>query len=843
MSVVVRFAPSPTGRIHVGNLRTALLNWMFAQQNKGRFLLRLDDTDVARSTEEFADGIREDLAWLGLRWDQEVRQSERFPLYDAAVEKLKASGRLYPAYESQDELELKRKRQLARGRPPVYDRAALKLTEADRAKLEAEGQKPHWRFKLETRDVVWDDLVRGEQHVDAASLSDPVLVRADGSYLYTLPSVVDDIDLGVTHVVRGEDHVANTAPQIQLFEALGAAPPAFGHHSLLVGAGGQALSKRDRSLAIEGLRQDGLEPLAVRATRRSSAPPIRWCRILPSTSWCRALPSASCRARRRGSTSRSCAALNAKLLHALPYEAVAPRLAEMEVGGGEALWHAVRANLAVLADIEDWWRVVAGPIEPVIADAPLCAQAALLLPPEPWDEATWGAWSAAVKQATGTKGKALFQPLRLALTGREHGPELKLLLPLIGRERALGAAQRQYCLATMLLGRRRLALGDARLLRRRRRGGFRRSRGLGFGIGDGAGDIDVELLRSLGRLRCGRRSRRRRALLRLSWRGRRLGLLVGGLDLGRVVFAFLAGAALHIGRLVFEGIRQLLIRHAVQRDGLLHVLAGIAVDIKLGRRGAACLALRGILGQAARIGLIGDREVEPVAGPDADGAVAAIRVDAAIDRLIGIFLVGLLDPLAAEPAEQSAAAAVAAHRLLVLTAAAAVAGKRIHELSLPPAIAAAAGDRGALLLQLVDLAARVLDAAIHLQAFRGADEAAAENQEAPLIATGIVHGRLGAPIHAGRVLDLAVDGGKLGAAAAAAGAGQFLLELHAARLLVVLRQRVAGAGERRAANREAARAAPDRRHVAPGRRAKAREAFSRQCPTVRIPTGHAGPRP
>jgi glutamyl-tRNA synthetase len=437
MSVVVRFAPSPTGRIHVGNIRTALLNWMFAQQNKGRFLLRLDDTDVARSTEEFARGIREDLTWLGLFWDQEVKQSDRFPLYAAAVEKLTVSGRLYPAYESQDELELKRKRQLVRGRPPVYDRAALKLTDAGRAKLEAEGHEPHWRFKLETRDVVWDDLVRGEQHVDAASLSDPVLVRADGSYLYTLPSVVDDIDLGVTHVIRGEDHVANTAPQIQLFEALGAVPPVFGHHSLLVGAGGQALSKRDRSLAIEGLRQDGLEPLAVAsyAAAIGTSDPV-----VPHFSLDELVQRFAFKKLSRAPARfdvKELRGLNAKLLHALSYDAVAPRLAEMGVGGCEAFWLAVRANLAVLADVKDWWRVVTGPIEPVIVDAGLCAQAALLLPPEPWDGAIWDAWSAAIKQATGAKGNALFQPLRLALTGREHGPELKLLLPLIGRDRAL----------------------------------------------------------------------------------------------------------------------------------------------------------------------------------------------------------------------------------------------------------------------------------------------------------------------------------------------------------------------------------------------------------------------
>ena len=222
MAVTVRFAPSPTGRLHAGNIRTALLNWLFAHASTGGLILRLDDTDAERSTEEFAAGIREDLAWLGLDWAEEVRQSDRFALYDAAVEKLKARGRLYPAYETPEELELKRKRQLARGRPPVYDRAALKLNEEERAELEAEGRKPHWRFKLESRDVVWDDLVRGRQHVDAASLSDPVLVRADGTYLYTLPSVVDDIDLGITHVIRGEDHVVNTAPQIQLFEALSA---------------------------------------------------------------------------------------------------------------------------------------------------------------------------------------------------------------------------------------------------------------------------------------------------------------------------------------------------------------------------------------------------------------------------------------------------------------------------------------------------------------------------------------------------------------------------------------------------------------------------------------------
>jgi glutamyl-tRNA synthetase len=437
MTPTVRFAPSPTGRLHAGNIRTALFNFLFARKTGGRFILRLDDTDTERSTEEFADGIREDLAWLGLVWADEARQSDRFARYAAAVERLKASGRLYPAYETPEELELKRKRQLARGRPPVYDRAALKLTVEERAKLEADGLRPHWRFKLEQRDVVWDDLVRGRQHVDAASLSDPVLVRADGTYLYTLPSVVDDIDLDITHVIRGEDHVANTAPQIQLFEALGAAPPAFGHHNLLVSPDGAALSKRDRSLSIEALREEGIEALAVASysaiigTSDATAPHASLDELVPGFDFAK-LSRAPARF-----DPHELRLLNAKLLHMLPFAAVEGRLAEMGVAGGAPLWEAVRGNIAVLADAKLWWHVVQGPLEPAIDDRTLCSTAASLLPPEPWDETTWSAWSSAVKQATGAKGKALFSPLRLALTGREHGPELKHLLPLIGRARSL----------------------------------------------------------------------------------------------------------------------------------------------------------------------------------------------------------------------------------------------------------------------------------------------------------------------------------------------------------------------------------------------------------------------
>ena len=436
MAVTVRFAPSPTGRLHAGNIRTALINWMFAQKTGGRFLLRLDDTDRERSTEEFAQGIQEDLAWLGLDWAELVRQSERFDRYAAAVARLKESGRLYPAYETPEELELRRKRQLARGKPPIYDRAALKLSDEERARLEGEGLKPHWRFKLESRDVAWDDLVRGRQHVDAASLSDPVLVREDGTYLYTLPSVVDDIDLGITHVIRGEDHVANTAPQLQLFEALGATPPAFGHHNLLVSAEGQALSKRERTLSIESLREEGLEALAVAiyaatiGTSDSVAPHGALDELVGAFDF-----SKLSRAPARFDPAEL-RLLNAKLLHTLPFEAVAERLRDMGVEGNGDFWEAVRGNLDVLADARLWWRVVSGPLDPIIADKDLCEKAAGLLPPEPWDDATWSTWSAAVKDATGAKGKALFQPLRLALTAEDHGPELKALLPLIGRARA-----------------------------------------------------------------------------------------------------------------------------------------------------------------------------------------------------------------------------------------------------------------------------------------------------------------------------------------------------------------------------------------------------------------------
>jgi glutamyl-tRNA synthetase len=436
MTNIVRFAPSPTGLIHIGNARTALLNALFARRSGGRFVLRFDDTDPERSRPEFADATEEDLAWLGIVPDLVVRQSERLAIYAEAAERLKAAGRLYPCYETAEELERRRRLQLARGLPPIYDRAALRLSPEERELLEAEGRRPHWRFRLDARDVAWNDLVRGPSHVDTASLSDPVLVREDGSYLYTLPSVADDAALGITHVIRGEDHVTNTAAQIQIFEALGASVPAFAHHNLLVAASGEGLSKRSGSLSLRSLRESGLEAMAVAslAVLVGSAEAVRAVPDLDALAELSDLAAIS-RAPAKfdeGELDR----LNAALLHAMPYEAARPRLEAAGIDGGEAFWLAVRGNHDRFRDALTWWRVVRGPITPLVEDAALARTAASLLPPEPWGADTWKAWTGAVREATGLKGKALFLPLRLALTGCDHGPDLAALLPLIGPERA-----------------------------------------------------------------------------------------------------------------------------------------------------------------------------------------------------------------------------------------------------------------------------------------------------------------------------------------------------------------------------------------------------------------------
>jgi glutamyl-tRNA synthetase len=437
---IVRFAPSPTGRIHIGNARVALFNFLFAAAHNGRFVLRFDDTDLARSSEEFARAIEIDLAWLGIAPDLIVRQSQRTDFYVAAAAKLRSSGRLYPCYETAEELEKRRKLQQARGLPPIYDRSALKLSGADRARLEAEGRRPHWRFRLGHNVVSWNDLIRGEAHIDCASLSDPVLVREDGSFLYTLPSVVDDIDLSITHVIRGEDHVTNTAVQLQIIEALapGARPPLFAHHNLLIGGAGEGLSKRTGSLSIASLREEGYEALAVAAlaTLTGSSDSVHPVRSLRDLARKFDLSHVSRNPARFDPA--DLAALTHKTLAILEYEDVRERLEAHDIVGfkAEPLWLAVRGNLSRFDDVLVWHRVVEGEIEPVREDPELLKKALELLPPEPWDQTTWKRWTEAVKAATGRKGRALYHPLRLALTGVETGPELSALLPLIGHAKA-----------------------------------------------------------------------------------------------------------------------------------------------------------------------------------------------------------------------------------------------------------------------------------------------------------------------------------------------------------------------------------------------------------------------
>lgn len=437
MTVTTRFAPSPTGTLHVGNLRTALHNWMFAKAQGGRFLLRIDDTDLARSEERHVESIRADLAWLGLEPESEERQSARFDRYEARFAELVAAGRVYPAYETAQELDLKRKVLLGRGLPPVYDRAALALNDAERAAFEAEGRTPHWRFRLDhDTPIEWDDLIRGHQRFDPKTMSDPVIRRADGSWLYLFPSVVDDVDMAITHVVRGEDHVSNTATQLQMFAALGSMPPAFAHEALLVGNEGK-LSKRLGSLGVDHFRDSGIEPQALVAllARIGTSDPVE--PFADSAPLIASFDFARFGRAPARFDEGELAQLNARIVHQLGYEAVAPRLPD---GMTSQAWEAIRPNLSTVPEAADWWRVVEGPID--LPDLPdedraYLAQAADVAAAIDWSVDPWHALTSALKESTGRKGKPLFLPLRLALTGREHGPDMAALLPLIGKDRAL----------------------------------------------------------------------------------------------------------------------------------------------------------------------------------------------------------------------------------------------------------------------------------------------------------------------------------------------------------------------------------------------------------------------
>ncbi|SDH45825.1 glutamate--tRNA ligase [Roseospirillum parvum] len=431
---VTRFAPSPTGHLHVGNARVAVLNWLLARHGGGRAILRFDDTDPARSEDRFARSIADDLAWLGLSFDATVHQRDRLDLYRDAARRLADQGHLYPCYETAEELEDMRRRQRLAGRPPVYNRAGLDLSAAERARLEAEGRRPHWRFRLARQPVTWTDLCAGESRVDTSHLSDPVLIRADDSPLYTLPSVVDDLEMGITHVLRGADHATNTAVQIEIIQALGGTPPTFAHIPLLLGPDGGPLSKRDGGAGLADLRDQGIEALALFSLlaglgRDTMPEPISHPDdLLPGFdpgALGHAAPRFDVEAARR---------LSARTLHDTPYPAVRQRLADLGLGDpGAAFWEVIRGNLERLDDAAHWSAVCFGEITPAIdpEDRDFLAQAATLLPPEPWTGETWKTWTTTLKETTGRRGKNLFKPLRRALTGRDQGPEMAALMPLI----------------------------------------------------------------------------------------------------------------------------------------------------------------------------------------------------------------------------------------------------------------------------------------------------------------------------------------------------------------------------------------------------------------------------
>ncbi len=434
--VRVRFAPSPTGLLHVGNLRVALANYLFARRHGGTFILRFDDTDTARGRAEYADGIVQDLRWAGLAWNESFAQSERLARYTAAAEKLKAAGLLYPCFESEEELRAKREQALRRHAAPIYDRAMVRLTPEQRAAAEANGKTPYWRFKLSGRTIEWTDLVLGHRQVKLTAVSDPVLIRADGSFLYTFTSVVDDLETSISHIIRGEDHITNSGVQVDLMVALGAAADgiAFAHLPLLTEADGGKLSKRLDALSLRSLARDGVEPVALtsylaRLGTADDPAPMSLAELAALFDFSRFSPSAA-----RFDIGQVLA-LNRRVLHAAAFAEVRERL---PAGATEAFWHAVRGNLDLLSEARGWWDVIAGTIVPPVVEgeAEFLRQAEQALPAEPWDEAVWRHWTEALKETTGRRGRALFHPLRLALTGEERGPELAALLPLMGRARA-----------------------------------------------------------------------------------------------------------------------------------------------------------------------------------------------------------------------------------------------------------------------------------------------------------------------------------------------------------------------------------------------------------------------
>jgi glutamyl-tRNA synthetase len=437
MTIITRFAPSPTGLLHVGNVRTALVNWLFTQSKGGKFMLRMDDTDIQRSKPEYAAAIEEDLRWLGLGWDIFARQSDRLERYAEVRDQLLAQGRLYACYESQEELTIKRKMQLSRGVPPIYDRVGLALTEAQKQQFAAEGKVPHYRFRLNDEEIRWQDEIRGDTVFHGKNLSDPILIREDGSMTYILSSVIDDSDFAITHIIRGEDHVSNTAIQVQIFDALGMTPPQFAHLALIKTKEAE-ISKRTGGFDIQGLRAEGIEPMAINSLLSkigtSDVPEIRSSLAALAAEF------------DLGKFGRAPAnydevdllRLNHKYLATLSFADVQPALQAMGLSDAdESFWLSVRPNINRLSELKEWWDTCMQPIPAMVEELEFLVASSDLLPEGDWTEATWGQWTAIIRDVTGRSGKQLFMPLRKALTGKEHGPELKLLLPLIGREKAV----------------------------------------------------------------------------------------------------------------------------------------------------------------------------------------------------------------------------------------------------------------------------------------------------------------------------------------------------------------------------------------------------------------------
>ena len=436
-----RFAPSPTGYIHIGNLRTALMNYLIARKSGGTFILRLDDTDRERSKQEYVDALKQDLEWLGLHWDREERQSLRLERYAEVAEQLRGNGRLYEVFETPTELDLKRKKQLNMGKPPVYDRAGLNLSEDERTRLRAE-RDPYWRFRLDHERIEWNDGILGDISIDAASVSDPVLIRADGQVLYTFASSVDDVDMGVTDIVRGADHVTNTATQIQIIKAIGGTPPRFAHHSLLTGAQGEELSKRIGALSLRDLREQGVAPEALLSmmARLGSSQPVELRMSLDEIA--EGFDLSQFGASPTKFDAEDLWPLTRERNQHLPFDAVKDRVAALGVPAdlAERFWRVASQNITKLDDLAGWWTIFSEGATPDIApeDAEFIAQAMALLPPQPFTDGTWSEWTAQVKEATGRKGKGLFMPLRKALTGQAHGPEMGDVMPLLQKVRARG---------------------------------------------------------------------------------------------------------------------------------------------------------------------------------------------------------------------------------------------------------------------------------------------------------------------------------------------------------------------------------------------------------------------